>query len=270
MESDEIDLPIKALAPRRNRVRRQQPGGVGPGSGRQDSNRVDELERARNSKIYWWYRCLQVNEQYQYCCGSGGAGPLADLYKDFGNVLDLPFNVWWARHGRKAFQERHPFKKVTQITDRWQVDFDSQGNELLVVAIPLNKRKTTAMREIGKLLAEAHDKAHNGQQVDIWKASTSKRQIIKNKVRDATIEQLLKLWMLRLANPQAKLYELGPMAGIVLTHQAWFLEQEILTEEYERRRMTMAVSRLLIQAKNLLDNAALGIFPSLKAPAKHA
>lgn len=266
---DEHYLPIKAL-PDGSRVRRgvvaglavKALGGASPRLG----DGFDELDRARNSFIYWWYRCLQVHEQYQYCCGSGGEGPLAELYKDFGNVLDLPFNTWWHRHGRKAFQETQPFKKVSLVTSNFQVDFKNQDNNLLVVAIPLSKRKVTAMREVGKLLAAAHEKAHNGQKVDIWKLSTAKRQIIKNKVRLSTVAQLLKLRMVQLENPQAKLYEIGPLAGVEPDLQARFTHNELITNEYERRRMTIAVSRLLAKAKHLIDNAALGIFPSFNPP----
>ena len=44
---------------------------------------------------------------------------------------------------------------------------------------------------------------------------------------------------------------------------------EVWDEVDEKRRMTIAVSRYSKQAKNLIDNAGRGIFPSIKAMPKN-
>lgn len=119
------------------------------------------------------------------------------------------------------------------------------------------------MRKISKKLAEAHEQL---PPIDIWAASTAKRMIIKNKVRQSTIEQLLRVWELRQTNPYDSLYELGRKAGIELDLLARSTAGEILTEDMERRRLTIAVSRMLKQARHMIDNAGLGVFPSIKPP----
>jgi hypothetical protein len=118
------------------------------------------------------------------------------------------------------------------------------------------------MRKISKMLASAHA---NRPPIDIWAASTAKRMIVKNKVRKTTIEQLVKLWELRQWFPDDTLNELGIRAGIELDLMARTTEDTVEpSESEERRRLTIAVSRLLKQARHLIDNAGLGVFPSLK------
>lgn len=221
----------------------------------------DEVKEARRSLAYCWYRCLALNGGYIQCCESEGQESLfAELYADMGDVR-LPFHSWWLRHGRHAFAEQKPLKEVLQMETHKQFDEQLDRKDVLVLSIPLTMRKTTAMRKISKLLAEAHAKR---PPVDIWKASTAKRMIIKNKVRKATIEQLIKLWELREQFPDDSLFELGRRARIELDLLARDTHGEVLTEAMERRRMTIAVSRLLRQSQNLIENAGLGVFPSLK------
>lgn len=224
----------------------------------------DEIREARKSLAYWWYRCLALNEGYVRCCEAEGSGSFAALYADMGDVR-LSFNSWWLRHGRRTFAERQPLKDVLQVESSKQADEQLDRDDALVLSIPLTMRRTTAMRKISKLLAEAHAQR---PQLDIWKVSTARRMIVKNKVRRATIEQLVRLWELRQKYPDDSLYELGRRAHIELDLLARSTDGEILTEDMERRRLTIAVSRLLKQARHLIDNAGLGVFPSLKPQAK--
>ncbi len=222
----------------------------------------DEVREARKTLAYWWYRCLALNEGYVRCCEAEGFGAFAELYADMGDVR-LPFHSWWLRHGRRTFAEQQPLKDVLQLAAGKKADEQLDRKDVLVLSIPLTMRKTTAMRKIGKLLAEAHAQR---PPIDIWKASTAKRMIVKNKVRKATIEQLVRLWELRQKYVDDSLYELGRRLGIELDLMARNTDGEILTDDMERRRITIAVSRLLKQARHLIGNAGLGVFPSLKPP----
>lgn len=224
-----------------------------------------EIQEARKSLAFWWYRCLSLSTSYLQCCADEGQGRHASLYADMGDVR-LPFGKWWLRHGRKAFTEQKSFDEVVELETYKQADAHIDRADALVLSIPLSLRKATAMRKIGKILAAAYAKRPS---VDIWAASTARRMIVKNKVRKATIQQLVKLWELRLQYPDDTLNELGERAGIVLDLMARNTEAVIEpSQSDERRRLTIAVSRLLKQARHLIDNAADGVFPSLKAPVK--
>lgn len=221
----------------------------------------EEVWEARQTLAYWWYRCLALNQGYLQCCESQGLGPLASLYADMGDVR-MHFSRWWIRHGRQAFREQKPLKDVLRLDSYRQVDKHLDSQDMLVLSIPLTMRKSTAMRKVGKLLTQAHAER---PPLDIWRASTAKRMIVKNKVRRTTIEQLVRLLELRHKYPDDTLNELGERAGIELDLMARTTEDvQLPSQADERRRMTIAVSRQLKQARQLIENAGLGIFPSLK------
>ena len=221
----------------------------------------EEIREARKSPAYWWYRCLQANDEYEYCCRHDGKGSMSALYADFGNVFELSFAQWWMRHGRKLFTEIKPFKETLVIDSNQQLENTRLSRGKLILEIPLTLRKQTVIRQIGRILKAAYE----GRVIDVMKASTARRKIIKNKMRMTTVEQLLKVKAVRDANPRMTLNEIGIAAGIVLDLNARIYD-EAMTDADERRRMTIAVGRLIRQAKNLVTNAGLGKFPSLQKP----
>ncbi len=219
----------------------------------------EELAKARNSHAFWWFSCLQASDDYLACCRDGGTGRLAGIYADFGNVDGASFSSWWMKIGRRLFAEEQPLREVRQIASEDDLGKLRINDDRLILEVPLKIRKITAIRQINKLLRAVHA----NQTVDIWAASTARRQRIKSKVRMATVELLLKLHSLRKRHPEMTLFELGKRAGIELDLLARTTEGEAITESMEKRRMTIAVSRYLKQAKHLIDNAAMGVFPKI-------
>lgn len=219
----------------------------------------DEVKEARNSPLYWWYECLRASDEYRLCCQSKGKGELAGLYQDFGDVFEGSFAQWWMKQGRKIFAERKPLKKVRHLEERRELDGLRIREDRMLIEIPLTMRKQTVMRQIGKLLKVAYQ----DKEIDIWEQSSAKRQIIKSKVRMTTVELLLKVLKVRNENLTLTNFELGKKLGIELDLLARN-KDEVFSDELERRRMTVAVSRYLRQAKNLIANAERGIFPSIK------
>lgn len=218
----------------------------------------EELDKARHSYGFWWFRCLQASDDYLACCRAEGTGKLSEMYADFGNV-EMNFNSWWIKRGRKLFAEEAPLRDVHQIADEDALNQLRIRDDRLILEIPLKMRKITAVRKINKLLKQAH----GTKPVDIWAESSARRQRIKSKVRMTTVELLLKLHSLRQRYPDMTLHELGKRAGIELDLMARTTEGETITDAMEKRRMTIAVSRYLKQAQHLIDNAARGIFPKI-------
>jgi len=225
----------------------------------------EEIREAKETPIYWWFLTLQASDEYLLCCRNLGKGKLANLYKDFGDVDKKSFAQWWANQGRKIFSERKRLKKVDVIDERRQLERLSIHEDRLIIEVPLTLRRQTAIRQIGKELKKAYE---SREDVDIWQQSTAKRQIIKSKIRMTTVEMLLNVWQIRNENPTFSNYEIGQKAKIDLDLLARTTDGDQIDEALERRRMTIAVSRYLAQAKNLIANAEKGIFPSLQDPSK--
>ena len=236
-----------------------------PNSLRRRVELPEELRLAMESPAYWWFRCLQASDEYRFCCSNKGKGLLAKTYEDFGDVFEIAFPNWWLKRGRHLFIQQQPLKKVRAIKDERDLSKVSLDGDRLILEIPLNLRKQTAMRQIGKELKAAYE----GRVIDIQKTSTAKIKFVKSRVRMTTVEQLLNIQRIRERHPRLTLYEVGVKAKIELDLFARKTDGEELDEATERRRMTIAVSRLLAQARNLVDNAAHGIFPSLKPLSIH-
>jgi len=222
----------------------------------------EEIRQARASQAYWWFQCLMVSDEYKRCCENDGEGKLSDTYAKFGNVFKFPhFDVWWTRHGRYQFiQKKKSEVKEIDEKDLRRLDFKS---DKLVLDVPLTLRKQTVMRQIGRILK----KAYENREVDIQKASTAAIKFEKSKMQMSTVERILQIHKLRKRYPNLSLNEIGIKAGIELDLFARITNPGDMDEsEYEKtRRMTIAVSRYLKQARHLIDNAEHGVFPSIKA-----
>lgn len=221
----------------------------------------EEIREAKKTPIYWWFLTLQASDEYLLCCRNQGKGKLANLYKDFGDVDKKSFAQWWANQGRKIFAERKKLKKVEVIEERSQLERLRIVDDRLIIEVPLTLRRQTAIRQIGKALQKAYE---SREPVDIWEQSTAKRQVIKSKIRMKTVEMLLNVWQIRNEHPTLSNYEVGIKAKIDLDLLARTTDGDEIDEALERRRMTIAVSRYVAQAKNLIANAEMGIFPSIK------
>lgn len=231
------------------------------GSSRRRVELPEEIKQARTSQAYWWFQCLMVSDDYKQCCLDEGQGKLTDTYAKFGDIFKYPhFDVWWIKHGRFQFiQKKKPEVKVINSDNFRKMDLEG---DKLVLDVPLTLRKQTVMRQIGRILKNAYE----NREVDIQKNSTAAIKFEKSKMQMTTIERLLHIYKLRKRYSKLSLNEIGLKAGVELDLFARITnDADMDNSEYEEvRRMTIAVSRYLKQARNLIDNAAYGIFPSIK------
>ena len=221
---------------------------------------LQELRKAKSGWYGLWYRCLTLSEEYRHCCGNAGKGRLKHMYGDFGDVVDMRFDQWWQRVGRYLFAERKEVPQV-KVYDRI-VDLEEITNlrDKLVIEVPLTLRKSTVVRQINKALKQAYE----GREVVPRQQSTARRRLAKSKLRKETLVKMLDVYELRNRKPDLTLWQLGERAGIELDLQARTTDGQIMTLQQERIRMSIAVSRYLKQARNLIWNATEGIFPSVK------
>jgi len=229
------------------------------GSTRRRTPIEEELRQARRSPAYWWFKCLEASDEYRNCCALLGDGDLKETYSKFRNIFEYShFDSWWLKQGRFLFIQEE-LKKVKAFDSE---TFRRSDTDKLILEIPLTLRKQTVMRQIGKELK----KAYEGREINIQKNSSAKVKFEKSKIRMTTVELLLKIHQLRKKHPDLSLNELGIRAGVELDLFARITnDADMDTSEYERtRRMTIAVSRYLKQARCLIANAERGVFPSLK------
>ncbi len=213
---------------------------------------------------------MRRNQDYLDCCVNEGKGRLADLYKDFGDVRDKEFRVWWQedRRGSRLFGEQQlevKFHEMDSATD-WHPEWTK--DKVMVVAFPLAVGKRRLMGDIRKLL----DKRHTGKQGRPALAkveSTAKYKLSRN-YTTANLETALDVydkWVENNAKPkdeQIKQWEIGvelKLNKLAIKDAYSGLKQD---RAVGRNLLGALVKRYLTQAQKTIKSLEEGVFPVVK------
>jgi len=213
---------------------------------------------------------LRRNQDYLDCCANEGKGRLADLYKDFGDVRDKEFRVWWQedRRGARLFGEQQlevKFHEMNSATD-WHPEWTK--DKVMVVAFPLAVGKRRLMGDIRKLL----DSRHSGKQGRPALAkveSTAKYKLSRN-YTTANLETALNvydLWVANKSKPKAeqiKQWEIGvelKLNKLAIKDAKSELKQD---RAVGRNLLGAVVKRYLTQAQKTIKSLEEGVFPVVK------
>ena len=212
------------------------------------------VPREERSVYYYWWAFLRENAEYLACCDAGGGGPLADLYRDFGDVRPNEFFVWWRRTGRQLFCEA-PQRSV-KVHERIP-DSHEFAKELLV-SIPITRDTERSLRELRLMLrgfvAEQQRASENAARtLSTARYPIHARPVIKS------LHQALTIWRLR-KKYQAEgirrpLYLLADEANLPISREN--RDNDTST----RNIKSVAASKTLAKAEALITNIVLGRFP---------
>lgn len=210
------------------------------------------------SVYYWWYEYLKRNDQYRRCCKSGGKGRLANLYKDFGDVLATSFSHWWqeGRRGERLFAEPlAPLHlKELRSVEEWEEDWTRES--VMVIVAPLSEPKRRLKRWFEELLK----RRHTGKRGYATKQDSEALYHVDTKFNVKALEQMLRVYDLKQAEPDLKLAELGRRLGLVPV--AMPEPKDTLARSAKKRNTRAAtVSRYLKKANAYIENTAAGKFP---------
>lgn len=213
---------------------------------------------------------MRRNQDYLDCCAKNGKGRLADLYKDFGDVRDKEFRVWWQedRRGSRLFGEQQLEVKFHEMDSSADWNSEWTKDKVMVVAFPLTVGKRRLMGDIRKLL----DKRHTGKQGRPALAkveSTAKYKLSRN-YTTANLETALNvydLWVANKAKPKAeqiKQWEIGvelKLNKLAIKDAKSELKQD---RAVGRNLLGAVVKRYLTQAQKTIKSLELGVFPVVK------
>jgi hypothetical protein len=255
MDSNRENLPIKGIRSSFSR----------------DSSPLNELKEAKDSLAYWWYKTLKESPAYKDICRAPRKNELWETYLAFGDIFEKypKFEDWWVKQGRNKFQLKKAPPKVRKLEDYASARRSLEKDDVLFLEIPLTITKQSAMRGIRKLLNAAHSNLYGDKPIDIFKVADTTLKYQKSKIRKETIETLLDVYRFKKRKPDAKLREVADAIKFVpdlFLRTSEDLEHITPADELkiEARRKTIAASRYVKQAENLIHNAERGIFPSIK------
>lgn len=232
----------------------------------------DMLKDAIRSPYYWWWAFLRLSKDYWWVChrrGAVGDSRLKAMYRDFGNVYELTFEEWFLRRGKNLLSEELALPAVRKLLPT-NLELSRPLGRHLILEIPLNMTEKSIISQVRKQLRNHPDR-------EVERISTAKRKLAKLiGIRQDVIESAYAVWKLHYESRDGRVVEkIGQAHG---TKSLYQIGKElrlvrscmpVATDNSEKAAkrvngMKVAVSRMLNRANNLIDNAAIGVFPSIQ------
>jgi hypothetical protein len=211
-------------------------------------------ELHEGSVYYYWWAFLRWNGDYRECCENGGAGPMAALYADFGDVRDSSFWNWWIKGGRLLFCEPpdEPILRPPHIPP------ETDDSNRVTLNIPVTGDIDRTMAELRKLLKPAFDKERRRRKDagESWQGQSRARyQVLRTPYPEA-LYQCLKVWEAKQKEPALSNFVIGINAGLAKESKSPDLINVV----------GATVGRYLREAEALIYNAGHGRFPDKTRP----
>jgi len=238
--------------------------------------RNDELllNDAKRSPYFWWWTFLRLSKDYWWVCQRNGVADdqnLRAMYRDFGKVYETTFNDWWERRGTGLFYEQMALPNVRQL-DPQNLQLTKPLDGHLLLEIPIHLTERTIISKVRQSI-----RSHPNRVVE--RKSNAKRPLAKLVgIRQDVIETAFAVWKTYyLSRDDRQVDKIGQTTG---TKSLYQIGKELRlvksclpmpTDDKERAAkrvngMKVAVSRMLSRANYLIDNAAVGTFPSVQPP----
>ncbi len=228
------------------------------------ANNRQPLSKQQASPYYWWWAFLRRNQRYMDCCNNNGSGELAALYKDFGDVRDDDFRLWWNAHGIALFREQPKELFVKELTSKEEWLDEWQASQVLVVAVPLSLPKNQIDKFFARLLKARHGGQRGRKALSDSDASSARYPLNRN-VSVLTLKTQLAVYDAIEANKVADRKRALADIGISLRlqpHNTPVSNDSPSTVADKRIQLSSTVSRYYKQARLIIAATADGVFPA--------
>ena len=228
------------------------------------ANNRQPLSKQQASPYYWWWAFLRRNQRYMDCCNNNGSGELAALYKDFGDVRDDDFRLWWNAHGIALFREQPKELFLKELTSKEEWLDEWQASQVLIVAVPLSLPKNQIDKFFARLLKARHGGQRGRKALSDSDASSARYPLNRN-VSVSTLKTQLAVYDAIEANKVADKKRALADIGISLRlqpHNIPVSRDTPSTVADKRMQLSSTVSRYYKQARLIIAATADGVFPA--------
>lgn len=203
-------------------------------------------------------------------------------YKAFGAVWEVEFWMWWIKRAQYQFgisvtPAVHQIASVdggSEVTDSavskayeeleqyLRADRLVEGKPAsIVIGVPLHGDRKQIIKQFTKMLDSVYEPATHQR-------GTAPYQVTRNKIREKTLKDAMKVLRARAALSNKPLFVIGNKSKIAPAYETD--ENKRLRNDDRRRLMEILTSRHLHRAYLFAEHAARGNFPSLDPLADHA
>lgn len=204
----------------------------------------EEVTAAEKTLYRWWWEFLKESPEYPPKGKSRRTGPIAELYRDFGQLGDS-FRDWWKRQGRRVFAE--PEGTGVRLLHDTAIDGDRAEDtaEMLIVEVYMHVPREQIEEDFRTLLREHHPGAKLAKDL----LRRGKRTLYPRRGDQKALPNTLAVWRSAkgLAKPTEKnFYSIG---------------RDLALKAGDRNQLSKRVRDYFNKAKQLVHHAARGDFP---------
>jgi hypothetical protein len=241
------------------------------------------------------YKCcfeyLKRSERYKECCLLGGAGEMAGLYADFGDVhaAGLLWEDWWMTH-EELFSGIEPLFVLNEIQSNAEFNYlwEEGQDDLLALVINLYAPKETILNAVAETVAKLQLQLRRRENEQILAANPQAKVAerfgrpkfdpsfyhrygltpVPSRTELDVLERMLEVYDLCLNDgrkpPSNKLewFEIADYLGIMVEQTARTRKDSgAMSEEEERTERAEKTKRYFREAQNVIRSAEQGSFP---------
>lgn len=171
-----------------------------PTFGRGPYNDENPSASVTNSPFYWWFKFLQLNEEYDQALNGKKSKVDHQVVADFGKVRGVSFKEWWKTHAHLFAEPKSENKLYVANSSEQLPPFNSTDSVVLVV--PLDWTNIGLKRRINKLIDKyvpKTDKDKKGVRVK----SSEARYRLGRKWRSDALKHAYDIYLARQRSDQA-------------------------------------------------------------------
>lgn len=122
-----------------------------------------------NSPFYWWFKFLQLNEEYERALNGEATSIDPKIVDDFGKVRGVSFKEWWNKHSSLFAEPSSGYKMLIPTSIDQLAPFNS--TEAINLVIPLTWTNVGIKRRFGEIIDKLVPKTTKGVRVKTSEAA---------------------------------------------------------------------------------------------------
>lgn len=218
------------------------------------------------SPFYWWFKFLQLNDEYQNALKGKKSSVSKEIVKDFGDVRKLNFKEWWIKRVDLFAEPQLNYRMMIARNLNEMAPFNDK--EVINLVIPLNWTNVGIKRSFARVIDQLVPKAKKGKSTGKTAPKTLAKFKIGRKWSITGFEYAYKVYLAKqeanakLARGEKKTAwaDIGIQAGLPL-YGRYIAGKTIYSEDDVRRILTIHAKRHFDRAEAYIKASASRSFP---------
>ena len=153
-------------------------------------------QSVRDSPFFWWFKFLQLNQDYLETEKKNGKGSCSALYKHFGKVSDKDFKTWWREHAYLFAESPTKFRLQVAKSPSELAPFNS--SEALNIVVPLNWSRKSLKKHFAVLIDKHVAEGDVGPKI----GSETAKYSLGSRWSCSSMESAYNIYTIRMQNPE--------------------------------------------------------------------